>query len=127
LGPSGEIPEAARAFFSPYCLFARARSEDVMTTAVLPAFLDYLKAYLELWKLENVLPVEEEKRRRQVVAQHLSYSHYRAEKDPARGMLKRMYGEEWTERFIHDFLFDLPLSSSSSSSSPPPPPPPAAQ
>jgi len=30
-----------------------------------------------------------------------------AEKDQARGMFKRFYGEEWTEEYIHGFLFDL--------------------
>mmetsp|Transcript_3348 Transcript_3348/g.5383 ORF Transcript_3348/g.5383 Transcript_3348/m.5383 type:complete len:95 (+) Transcript_3348:356-640(+) len=37
----------------------------------------------------------------------MSYLKYRAEKDPARGMFTRMYGAEWTETYIHDFLFDL--------------------
>ncbi len=32
---------------------------------------------------------------------------YRAEKDPARGMFTRIYGPEWTEEYIHGFLFDL--------------------
>ena len=36
-----------------------------------------------------------------------SYANYRAEKDPARGMLTRLYGAEWTEEYIHGFLFDL--------------------
>jgi phycoerythrobilin:ferredoxin oxidoreductase len=35
------------------------------------------------------------------------YTAYRAEKDPARGMLTRFYGSEWTESYIHDVLFDL--------------------
>ena len=35
------------------------------------------------------------------------YLNYRAEKDPARGMFTRLYGEEWTEEYIHGFLFDL--------------------
>ncbi|NEP58601.1 MAG: phycoerythrobilin:ferredoxin oxidoreductase, partial [Symploca sp. SIO2G7] len=26
---------------------------------------------------------------------------------PARAMFKRLYGEEWTEEYIHGFLFDL--------------------
>ena len=35
------------------------------------------------------------------------YTAYRAEKDPARGMLTRFYGSEWTESYIHGVLFDL--------------------
>ncbi|MDE5090798.1 MAG: phycoerythrobilin:ferredoxin oxidoreductase, partial [Trichodesmium sp. St18_bin3_1_1] len=37
----------------------------------------------------------------------LRYLRYRAEKDPARGMFARFYGHEWTEEYIHGFLFDL--------------------
>ena len=37
----------------------------------------------------------------------LRYLRYRAEKDPARGMFTRFYGTEWTEEYIHGFLFDL--------------------
>jgi len=35
----------------------------------------------------------------------LRYLDYRAEKDPARGMLTRFYGEEWTEPTFMDFFF----------------------
>ena len=42
-----------------------------------------------------------------------AYSAYRAEKDPARGMLSRMHGAEWTERLIHECLFDFAVSVSS--------------
>ncbi|MEG3864282.1 hypothetical protein QUB36_02275 [Microcoleus sp. AT8-B1] len=31
---------------------------------------------------------------------------YRAEKNPAEGMFKRFYGEEWIEEYIHEFLFN---------------------
>ncbi|WP_445172964.1 hypothetical protein [Microcoleus sp.] len=34
------------------------------------------------------------------------YLRYRAEKDAAWKMFKRCYGEEWTEEYIHGFLFD---------------------
>ena len=35
------------------------------------------------------------------------YMRYRAEKDPARGMLRGFFGNEWTEKYINNFLFDL--------------------
>jgi 15,16-dihydrobiliverdin:ferredoxin oxidoreductase len=31
---------------------------------------------------------------------------YRAAKNPARGMFKRFYGEEWIEKYIHGFLLN---------------------
>ena len=42
-----------------------------------------------------------------VLAAQRRYLNYRAEKDPARGMFNRLYGSEWTEEYIHGFLFDL--------------------
>ena len=35
------------------------------------------------------------------------YMRYRAEKDPARGMLRGFFGNEWTEHYINHILFDL--------------------
>ena len=35
------------------------------------------------------------------------YMRYRAEKDPARGMLQGFFGNEWTEHYIKNILFDL--------------------
>jgi phycoerythrobilin:ferredoxin oxidoreductase len=42
-----------------------------------------------------------------IEAAQLRYLRYRSEKDPARGMFQRFYGSEWTEEYIHGFLFDL--------------------
>ncbi|MBW4518070.1 MAG: hypothetical protein KME11_22975 [Timaviella obliquedivisa GSE-PSE-MK23-08B] len=44
---------------------------------------------------------------RNIENSQLSYLHYRAEKDPARGMVNRFYGSEWTEEHIHRLSFDL--------------------
>lgn len=44
---------------------------------------------------------------RKIKNSQLSYLHYRAEKDPARGMFNRSCDSEWTEEYIHGFLFDL--------------------
>jgi phycoerythrobilin:ferredoxin oxidoreductase len=51
-------------------------------------------------------PVSDE-RRQELLAGQRSYVAYRAEKDPARGMLGRFHGKEWTEAYIHGVLFDL--------------------
>ncbi|MFM7527787.1 MAG: phycoerythrobilin:ferredoxin oxidoreductase, partial [Nodosilinea sp.] len=44
---------------------------------------------------------------REIEEAQLSYLRYRAEKDPTRGMFTRFSGAEWTEEYIHGFLFDL--------------------
>jgi phycoerythrobilin:ferredoxin oxidoreductase len=71
---------------------------------VRPAFNEYLDLYLELAaSAERVSP-----ERSDVLLQgQRKYTDYRAEKDPARGMLTRFHGSEWTEAYIHSVLFDL--------------------
>jgi phycoerythrobilin:ferredoxin oxidoreductase len=126
----GAIPEAAQRFFSPFCLFCRYATEFQLSqrtsdgpvtsrdrpgclgrptdkqveTDVFEAFEECLQAYLSLVRSARKVPEAE---REGVKDFHLKYSQYRAKNDPARGMLRRMYGEEWTEAYIHTFLFDL--------------------
>jgi len=45
------------------------------------------------------------------------YDSYSAERDPAAGLFAAMYGKEWAEDFIHDFLFST--SERKKTSSPP--------
>ena len=101
----GDFPEEAKQFFSPPFLWTRPKETEVVETRVFAAFKDYLATYLDLVdraesvtsgaKLDNILQVQ------------LRYLRYRAAKDPARRMFKRFYGQEWTQEYIHGFLFDL--------------------
>jgi len=101
----GGFPEEPKQFFSPVFLWTRPKQTEVVETPVFAAFKDYLAAYLDLVdraesvtlgaKLDNILQAQ------------LRYLRYRAEKDPAGRMFKRFYGQEWTEEYIHGFLFDL--------------------
>jgi phycoerythrobilin:ferredoxin oxidoreductase len=79
----GDFPEEAKPFFSP---------------AFLKQYLDYVDA---------AEPVTDPDRLAAIRTAQLKYLQYRAEKDPARGMFQRFYGPEWTEEYIHGFLFDL--------------------
>ncbi|TAG32630.1 MAG: phycoerythrobilin:ferredoxin oxidoreductase, partial [Oscillatoriales cyanobacterium] len=69
------------------------------------AFKDYLQAYLDL--VDRAQPVTDSQRLVEILQAQRNYINYRAAKDPARGMFLRFYGEEWTEEYIHGFLFDL--------------------
>lgn len=69
------------------------------------AFRDYLQAYLDF--VEQAQPVTDPLALKEIEQAHRRYLRYRAEKDPARGMFTRFYGPEWTEEYIHGFLFDL--------------------
>jgi phycoerythrobilin:ferredoxin oxidoreductase len=100
----GDFPEEAKPFFSPAFLWTRPQETEVVETHVFAAFQDYLQIYLDFVDAAEPVPPEEQA---DVQAAQLRYLRYRAEKDPARGMFARFYGTEWTEEYIHGFLFDL--------------------
>ncbi len=101
----GDFPEEAKTFFSPAFLWTRPVDTADVETYVFSAFEDYLKAYINF--VQAAEPVTDPERLKAIKQSQLSYARYRAEKDPARGMLTRFYGPEWTEEYIHGFLFDL--------------------
>jgi phycoerythrobilin:ferredoxin oxidoreductase len=74
-------------------------------TRVLGAFKDYLQAYLTL--VASSAAISDRQQLTAIEKAQLAYINYRAAKDPARGMFTRLYGQEWTEEYIHGFLFDL--------------------
>jgi phycoerythrobilin:ferredoxin oxidoreductase len=100
----GDFPEEAQPFFSQAFLWTRPQATEVVETRVFEAFKDYLDAYLNFVEVAEPAP---ESQRPEIKDAHLRYLHYRAEKDPARAMFQRFYGPEWTEEYIHGFLFDL--------------------
>ena len=104
----GPIPEEAQPYFSPGFLWTRIPLGDegdaLIEEAVKPAFRDYLELYLQL--VQEAEEVSQE-RSAELLAGQKRYTTYRAEKDPARGMLTRFHGAEWTESYIHGVLFDL--------------------
>jgi phycoerythrobilin:ferredoxin oxidoreductase len=101
----GDFPEEARPFFSPAFLWTRPQETSAVETYVFEAFKDYLRVYLDF--VEHAEPVQQSEDLAAIEQAQLRYLHYRAEKDPARGMFRRFYGEDWTEEYIHGFLFDL--------------------
>ncbi|NET03276.1 MAG: phycoerythrobilin:ferredoxin oxidoreductase [Merismopedia sp. SIO2A8] len=101
----GDFPEEARPFFSPAFLWTRPQETEVVENRVFAAFCDYLQAYLDF--VEQAQEIKDSQYLENILQAQLSYLRYRAEKDPARGMFTRFYGPEWTEEYIHGFLFDL--------------------
>lgn len=104
----GDFPDEAKPFFSPVFLWTRPEKTETVQTRVFEAFKDYLGAYLDF--VDGVEVVSDRHRLDEIKNAQLSYINYRAAKDPARGMFTRFYGEEWTEEYIHGFLFDLERS-----------------
>ncbi|MEL6439534.1 MAG: phycoerythrobilin:ferredoxin oxidoreductase [Cyanobacteria bacterium J06621_8] len=101
----GDFPEEAQQYFSPAFLWTRPTATETVTSKVFAAFCDYLDAYLNF--VQQAEPVSDRQRLADILQAHQRYANYRAEKDPARAMLTRIHGAEWTEEYIHGFLFDL--------------------
>jgi phycoerythrobilin:ferredoxin oxidoreductase len=101
----GDFPAEAQPFFSPAFLWTRPQNTEDVESHVFAAFKDYLQAYLDF--VDRAEPITDPEALQQIEQAQLRYLHYRAEKDPARGMFTRFYGSEWTEEYIHGFLFDL--------------------
>ncbi|OUC15317.1 MAG: phycoerythrobilin:ferredoxin oxidoreductase [Alkalinema sp. CACIAM 70d] len=101
----GDFPDEAKPFFSPVFLWTRPQFTEVVENQVFQAFQDYLNAYLDF--VDRAEPVTDPQALQAIEQSQLRYLRYRAEKDPARGMFRRFYGEAWTEEYIHGFLFDL--------------------
>ena len=40
-----------------------------------------------------------------VIELQKAYDVYSAERDPAHGLFTSHYGKEWSDRFLHEFLF----------------------
>lgn len=100
----GDFPEEAKPFFSPCFIWSRPSHEE-FDPHVFNAFKEYLDAYLDF--VDKAEPVTDPEELEEIRKSQLAYLKYRAEKDPARGMFLRFYGEDWTEEYIHGFLFDL--------------------
>lgn len=102
----GDFPDDAARFFSPTFLWSRPKEDELVETHVFEAFKDYLHQYLDF--VEAAEPVTDPEELSKIRESQIAYLDYRAEKDPARGMFLRFYGEEWTEAMIHGFLFPSP-------------------
>ncbi len=104
----GPIPIEAEPYFSPGMLWTRFplgnKAEELISSVILPAYNEYLMLYLQLVSESKMISLS----RSEILKEgQKRYMKYRSEKDPARGMLTRFYGSQWTESYIKDVLFDL--------------------
>ncbi len=108
LPDGGPIPKEAEEYFSPGFLWTRLpltrESDQIIDEVIKPAFLDYLSLYIELLLEAELISKD---RSMNLLAGQARYMQYRANKDPARGMLTRFYGREWTEEYIQNILFKI--------------------
>ena len=92
-------------FFSKEMLFARFEDGKIVDNDLLPAFKSYVKTHLDL--VRNTPPSTNPKDIRAVFDRQRAYDTYSADRDPAAGLFAAMFGKQWAEDFIYDFLFSL--------------------
>ena len=99
----------ANQYFSKYLLFAKTDAETV-EKRLFPAFQEYIKFYFKT--LEKAEPLTDQADIQRVVEAQKNYDQYSAERDPASGLFSSYFGHDWSERFLHEFLFEdaVPLA-----------------
>jgi len=89
--------------FSEQMLFARFDNEDIVSRDLFPAFQGYVQTHVDL--VRNTAPQPDQTE--MVLSKVKAYDTYSADRDPATGLFAAMYGKEWAEDFVHDFLFSM--------------------
>jgi 15,16-dihydrobiliverdin:ferredoxin oxidoreductase len=93
-------------FFSQQMLFARFENEAVISDDLFPAFRDYVQTHLDMVR-DTPLSVDASSAMQSVLELQQAYDTYSAERDPATGLFASMFGKEWADGFVYDFLFSL--------------------
>ena len=88
-------------YFSPWLLFCRGGAEQAKGS--LPnAFDAFLEAY---WAMHDSAKGASNLSASEVERLQNAYDVYSAERDPAHGLFTSHFGKDWSDRFLHDFLF----------------------
>tara|TARA_B100000131_G_scaffold302161_1_gene325051 strand:- start:940 stop:1701 length:762 start_codon:yes stop_codon:yes gene_type:complete len=103
-----ELPIELSKFFSPGMIWSKLPkdeySEKIISTKLFTSFQSYLDLYLEA--LSKSKKVEPELQKEIIIGQ-TTYLNFRKENDPARPMLKSLFGSEFCESLIQNVLFAI--------------------
>lgn len=73
-----------------------------------PAFHEYLSTYVSILLAATAEGGDNSpEARARILDRHRAYDQYNAERDPAHGLFRNYYGEEFSEEFMDKFLFEL--------------------
>jgi 15,16-dihydrobiliverdin:ferredoxin oxidoreductase len=97
----------ANRFFSKNLLFAKT-DPDSIHNRLFPAYQEYLHLYWQMVK--EAQPLSDASAVAKVIEAQKEYDRYSAERDPAHGLFSSYFGNEWANRFLHEFLFEDALS-----------------
>ena len=105
---AAKMSEHIAQFFSPGVIWSKLpkeeKSENLINNNLYPTFKKYLDLYLNiLFRAEEV----DLKFQKELINGQIQYLEYRKCKDPARPMLKVLFGETFTESLINNLLFKI--------------------
>jgi len=92
-------------FFSQQMLFARFDDEKIVSRDLLPAFQQYVELHTQL--VSETSPSYSTDEQELILGRQTEYDTYSAERDPATALFANMFGKEWADEFVFDFLFSL--------------------
>jgi len=92
-------------FFSQEMLFARFEDVNVINDELYEAFQKYVTMHTDM--VRECTPEDNSQSKKAVLGRHAAYDTYSAARDPATGLFAAMFGKEWADDFVYDFLFSL--------------------
>ena len=100
-GARTEMREWTKPYSSGHPFYFRCPKE--YEDRIEKGFQDYFNFYVE--KIKDAKPLQDAKLRAEVIAFKKKFKKIYAENDPGGGPYRTFFGEEWTERFLSEFLF----------------------
>ncbi len=113
-------------FFSQHMLFGRFSKQEANESGIVDvegelhiAFQNYARLHMEMVQDKYLSyqsdytaacsssPVYENSKASEILLRHKAYDVYSAERDPAHAMFVNIFGEEFADGFVYDFLFSL--------------------
>jgi len=88
-------------YFSPWVIICRGNKSHLVED-LNNIFYLFLEEYL---KINAFFSENQFLNSKEIKLKHFEYDNYSAEKDPADKLFKKFFGEEWTRKFIRNFLF----------------------
>jgi len=105
---AAKMSEQLAQFFSPGVIWSKLPKEEISENLIdnnlYSTFQKYLNLYLNILFRAEVVDLEVQK---ELINGQINYLEYRKSKDPARPMLKVLFGESFTESLIEDLLFKI--------------------
>ena len=105
---AAKMSEQLAQFFSPGVIWSKLPKEEISENLIKNNLFSIFQKYLDLYL--NILFRAEEvdlKLQKEIINGQIHYLEYRKSKDPARPMLKVLFGETFTESLINNFLFKI--------------------